>query len=92
MITTQEKLNADDIKTISHTLLIPIILTIITSNILYAITYLAFINFIYTKIKTNTILSQKMKFISALLLETLLIPTTLILIAINADFLINIIK
>ena len=75
-------------KVMLHTLLIPIILTIITKNILYALAYEAFITFIYTKVKTdNIIITESIKIISQILFLMILFVTILILIAANADFL-----
>jgi len=89
MTTTQIKFNTDDIKAVSHTMIIPTLLTLVTSNILYAVSYLIFITFIYTKVKTGTELSDTVQFISKILLTIILTVTTLILIAANADFLIG---
>jgi len=81
------KINTNDIKAVLHTIIIPVLLTIVTFNILYAISYLVFITFIYTKVVTGNELSDTIQFISKILFAIILAVTTLILIATNADFL-----
>jgi len=49
----QSKISTDDIKVLAHAIIIPVGLTLLTSNALYTLAYVLFTSFIYTKVLTK---------------------------------------
>ena len=87
------KENKEIIVTIAHTVAIPVLLTALTSNVLYTIAYLLFTTYVYNRVQTEkSPYREIVLFTNTLWLAVISIFTTLILIGANATYLLNIIK